>query len=202
MGSLLIRAIVAQLNQYLNSVDGPPADASSDHAVLGNMAKSRIAGGEDSNIEDKIVVSLVNVSEESSLKNKPAFKRNDEQHYDSYPSAYVNLYLLFASNYGSYPTAIDNLIRVLEFFQGKKVFKFKNAPLSTANLEELDRSIDTEISIELHTLSFEQTNDLWGSLGGKQVPFLLYCARLLPVQAALTTGRSALISEIDLTTLS
>ena len=59
---------------------------------------------------------------------------------------------------------------------------------------------EIEICLDLHTLSFEQLNDLWGSLGGKQVPFVMYRARLIPIQMGLPMARTGLITEVDLST--
>ena len=39
---------------------------------------------------------------------------------------------------------------------------------------------------ELYTLTFEQINHLWGSLGGKQSPFVMYKIRLVRIQGRIT----------------
>ncbi len=198
MSSLLINIIVEQLNQYIKSTRDASQDTSTDPVVLGNMAKTKIAGGDDNSLEERVVVSLVNVAEEGTLKNKPAFRRVGLENIEIQPPVHVNLYLLFAANVSNYSMAIEYLLRVMEFFQSKKLFKFKNAPMASVDPNLVERQGDIEICIELHTLSFEQLNDLWGSLGSKQVPFVLYRARLIPIQMELPMARSGLITEIDL----
>jgi len=200
MSSLLINIIVKQLNLYIKSVGGASQDESTDPVILGNMAMSKIAGGNDNNLEERVIVSLVNVAEESSLKNTPGIRKIGSQSIELQPPIHVNLYLLFAANLSNYSLAIEYLLRVMEFFQSKKIFKFKNAPIASADPSMVERQGDIEICMELHTLSFEQLNDLWGSLGGKQVPFVMYRARLIPIQMELPMARSGLITEIDLTT--
>lgn len=200
MSSLLINIIVEQLNHYIKSVEGASQDTSADPVILGNMAMSKIAGGDDSNLEERIVVSLVNVEEESSLKNTPNIKKVGLQSIELQPPVHVNLYLLFAANLSNYSLAIEYLLRVMEFFQSKKIFKFKNAPIASVDPNLIERQGEIEICIELHTLSFEQLNDLWGSLGGRQVPFVMYRARLIPIQMELPMARSGLITEVDLAT--
>lgn len=200
MSSLLIDIIVEQLNHYIKSVEGVSSDSSADPVILGNMAMSKIAGGIDNNLEERIVVSLVNVAEESALKNTPNTRKVGPQSIELHPPVHVNLYLLFAANLSNYSSAIEYLLRVIEFFQSKKIFKFKNAPIASADPDLVERQGDIEICIDLHTLSFEQLNDLWGSLGGKQVPFVMYRARLIPIQMELPMAHSGLITEIDLTT--
>ena len=198
MSSLLINIIVEQLNHYIKSIGDASEETSIDPVVLGNMAKTKIAGGDGNGLEERVVVSLVNVAEEGALKNKPAFRQVGLQNIELQPPVHVNLYLLFAANFSNYSLAIEYLLRVMEFFQSKKLFKFKNAPMATADPNLVERLGEIEICIELHTLSFEQLNDLWGSLGSKQVPFVLYRARLIPIQMKLPMARSGLITEIDL----
>lgn len=200
MGSLLIKIIIEQLNQYMKSVGEGLEDTSISPVVLGNMAKTKIAGDDDISLEEKVVVSLVNVAEEGTLKNKPAFRQVGGQNLELQPPVHINLYLLFAANLRDYGKSIDRLLRVIEFFQGKKIFEFKNAPIASVDPNLASSSGEIELTIELHTLSFEQLNDLWGSLGSKQVPFVLYRARLIPVQMELPLGRAGLITEIDLAT--
>jgi len=52
------------------------------------------------------------------------------------------------------------------------------------------------IIMELYTLTFEQINHLWGSLGGKQVPFVMYKARLVKIQHQITE-EAPLIEQIE-----
>lgn len=202
MGSLLLKLIIGQLEQYIRSVSTSNGSGGTDDVVvLGNIATAQIAGGDNSKLTDKIVVSLVNIAEESSLKNNTANLQKNHQHFQVSPTVHVNLYLLFTANFEEYDKAINHMFRVLEFFQGRKVFQYKNAPfLIGGNVSAFDEEQmkEIELTVELHTLSFEQLNDLWGSLGGKQIPFVLYRARLVPVQMQQILGREGFISEIDL----
>lgn len=202
MGALLLKIIIEQLNQYILSVEQPVSLVDSNApATLGNIASASFAGGDNSDLSNKVVLSLVNIAEESSLKNNANFLQKDQQHFQLAPIVHVNLYLLFTANFENYNIAVNHLFRVMEFFQGRKVFQFKNAPVTTASPDDINSLGDTEVTVELHTLSFEQLNDLWGSLGGKQMPFVLYRARLVPVQMQQISGREGLITEIDVSTL-
>lgn len=201
MGSLLLKTIIRQLDQYLRSTAAPGTlDPGKTFAELGNIASSKFAGGDNDALNEKVVVSLVNISEEASLKNNRQGRPISQQHLKQHPIVHVNLYLLITALFDDYGVAVDRLFRVLEFFQGRKIFKFKNAPTPGLSAEEAEQYGDIELTVELHTLSFEQLNDLWGSLGGKQLPFVLYRVRLVPIQMELPASREGLITEIDLTT--
>ena len=54
-----------------------------------------------------------------------------------------------------------------------------------------------ELHMEIHTLNFEQINDLWGSLGGKQVPFVMYKLRVLEVERDSVRATSGVIEDIS-----
>jgi len=51
--------------------------------------------------------------------------------------------------------------------------------------------------MELYTLTFEQLNHLWGSLGGRQVPFAMYKLRLVGLTDRKIIRTTPLIQEID-----
>ncbi|MCB9292301.1 MAG: DUF4255 domain-containing protein [Lewinellaceae bacterium] len=195
MGSSLLKIIIGQLDQYIRSVEAPVNDTANSRVVLGNIAASRFAGGEEESISDKVVVTLVNIAEEGSLKNNTANRQAGRQSIQYNPVVHVNLYLLFTANFEYYDTAVNYLFRVLEFFQGRKIFKLRNAPAAGTLPASPERMEEIELTVELHTLSFEQLNDLWGALGGKQMPFVLYRARLVPVQMQQPLSRSGLIAE-------
>lgn len=198
----IIQGVIANLNDYVRSVNSDILSSDDDPAVFGNMANTKISGDSESNLEDKIVVSLVNISEETSLKNKPNYSFFKESHIKEQPKVHLNLFFLFASNYSNYIIAFDQLLHVVEFFQGQKIFNVRNVPIPTMDESSRANLNDIELIFDLHTLSFEQLNDLWGSLGGKQVPFILYRVRLLPVYTNHPLNRAELISEIDYSSIS
>lgn len=198
----ILQNIVDELDQYIKSVVSEP-EPTTREVILGNIATSELGGGNNSLLNNKVVMGLVNLAEEGSLKNKTNNFRVGSEYYEQHAPVYINLYLLFTANFSAdaYDKAINRLFRVIEFFQGRKVFNLKKAIRSSESNTLLDNAnADVFLEMDLHTLSFEQLNDLWGSLGGKQLPFVLYRARLLPIQMERTTGRAGAITEIDLVT--
>jgi hypothetical protein len=168
--------------------------------VLGNVAA--LDADTDGRLKDKIVISLVNLEEESTLKNGRAYLKNPLGNGIDYvqPPVYLNLYLLFSATLpdsassDDYEIALHRLSLIVQFFQSKKVFTLKSAPQSkfsdSAHADEL------RLLPELYTLTFEQINHLWGSLGGKQVPFAMYKVRLIKIQGQIST-EAPLIEEIQ-----
>ena len=86
-----------------------------------------------------------------------------------------------------------NLSKVIEYFQSHRLITNLNAPIpgQDEGFQEL------ELSMELFALTFEQVNYVWGSLGGKQVPFVLYKGRLVVIKADKAISGGEVIQEIQ-----
>ena len=126
---------------------------------------------------NEIGLTLINIEEEPSLKNKnPYIKISEFDIAKINPPIYLNLYILISAYFGdteeNYKEALKNLSRVVRFFQGKPVFTHLNSP-------ELDEGIE-KILVELVSFSFEQQNNLWSALGGKFLPSVIY--KLRPIE--------------------
>lgn len=207
MGEEILNIILEELDQYIKSVraeengGGNLLKSPKKVVVLENIARSKLAGGDDLELDNKVVVSLVNVAEEPMLKNKVSRYQIGGQFQEEFPPVHINLYLMFTANFQDYKKAVGHLLRVLEFFQGRKEFSLNTATRSKeSNLNLEHPNSERALLVELHTLNFEQLNYLWGSLGGKQMPFVLYRARLLPIRMQRQTGHAGMITEIGLTT--
>lgn len=151
--------------------------------VLDNVARLDLDGDANSaGNQNKVLISLVNIEEEKTLKNDPFYiRRNDpqlgEQIEKRNPVLHVNLYILISCA-DKYPNALMWIDQVVEYFQGKNVFT-----AATANPSDGYPSKVEKIVLDLFSLNFEQINHLWGILGGKYVPSVLYKMRLLPIEA-------------------
>ena len=176
--------IVEEFNGYLERLD-----KTSYTLIMGNIAlQDGQGGGNAEDVDDKMVLSLINVEEEKTLKNEPTTRRAGAEVVTQNAPLFLNLYLLFSSNIQNYQEALKYLSLVLQFFQQKKVFTSNDSPgLAEANIEKL--------SFEIFDLSFEQTNNLWGVLGSKLVPSILYKVRMISVQAAPEIG-AGMIEQI------
>lgn len=177
-----LKLIKDELNTYLRKPGSPGV------VELGNIAQLEGNPNILQKIESKIVISLVNIEEEKRLKNGQTFQVNGTETTYLNPPINVNLYVLFSANFEDYEQGLSLLSDVIAFFQGKKYFHAKNSP----GLPE-----DMKFHMEIHTLNFEQINDLWGSLGGKQVPFVMYKMRLLCIQRDLLRASAPVIEEVE-----
>lgn len=140
--------------------------------------------------ENTLGLTLVNIEEERITKSQQAFERGPDGTV-SYvnPEIKLNLYMLIAANFKNYTTGLEFLSGAIRFFQGKSVFTPDNTPLLNTGIEKL--------LVELYTVSFEQQNHLWGSLGAKYLPSVMYRVRLVIIQEGRKSGEKPPITKLD-----
>jgi hypothetical protein len=172
-----LKLMQSSLQNYIKEVEGSH-DSSQEIVVLDNVAMAEQLGGTRDNLNERIVISLVNIEEEATLKNAPHYQIENGRTVYKNPPVSLNLYVLFSVlHHNNYETALRRLARVIEFFQWKKEFSLTTLS-GPGGLTQ-----DLRVLPDLYTLSFDQLNHLWGSLGGKQVPFVMYRTRLVALDA-------------------
>ncbi|HEY0067048.1 MAG TPA: DUF4255 domain-containing protein [Flavisolibacter sp.] len=146
----------------------------------------------------RIVITLVNLEEESTLKNSTPLRKNFGYNavYEN-PPVFLNLYVLITCNYSGddYVHALERLSAIIKFFQSRNSFSYNS--LSGGMLPTEPDIIDLKFTMELYTLTFEQINHLWGSLGGRQIPFVMYKLRLVALTERAVVREIPVIEEID-----
>lgn len=170
-------------------------DASVNVAVdnIGLMETTRGDG-----LNNHVVITLVNIEEESTLKNNGNLRRPflNNAIYQNTP-VFLNLYILFTCNYAGndYRLALERLSFVIRFLQGKTSFSVSSSSVTPGDFTDQD-IVDLKFTMELYTLTFEQINHLWGSLGGRQVPFAMYKLRLVAIADNVIARQVPVIEEI------
>ncbi|WP_161887909.1 DUF4255 domain-containing protein [Pontibacter russatus] len=177
--------LVTQLNLYIP--EDPP------EVILGNIALHDAA--DQDALHERTVLSLVNVEEEATLKNNRFYHTLPHATQYTHAPVFLNLYLLFAANYlKSYDKALTRISAVIRFFQSRKTFDMGSGNSLPPNPDPDELALS--LTMELYTMSFEQVNHLWGTLGGKQMPFVMYKARLVMLQDRKILREAPLIEEI------
>lgn len=177
-----------QLDNYIQSFN-PMGNDPEGHVVLDNVATLETPD-RPPGAEEKIILSMVNIEEEATLKNSTHFYKNAQGIVYHNPPIYLNLYMLVSAHYKNYEDALTRLSQAIQFFQGKASFNIKNSP---------DQALpdDLQLHLELFSLSFEQLNHLWGALGGKQMPSVLYKVRLVKITENRITGLGTIVEQIQ-----
>lgn len=202
MIGVALKLLRDELSSYITLNKRSGDDIDDGGIILHNI--TMLESESQGDLSNKIVITLVNTEEESTLKNSSHIVRTTNGIKYVEPPVFLNLYILISATLGNdladaYEIALHRLSLVIQFFQAKKNFTIKNSPFSTVytdtNIPDENKD-ELKLNVELYTLTFEQINHLWGSLGGKQVPFSMYKVRLIKIQE--NSGEVApLIEEIE-----
>jgi hypothetical protein len=148
-----------------------------DDQVIINSARKLVEGDN----AEGAYISVVNVEEETALRNTPHSERRQGQLKYIEPPVHLNLYLLFAFEFQTYATSLVHLSKTVELFQKKRWFSkdTQSGVGAVAFPPKLEKLV-----VEMVNMNFEELNNLWGVLGGAYFPSVVYKVRLVKVQAA------------------
>ncbi|VXB30500.1 conserved hypothetical protein [Flavobacterium sp. 9AF] len=147
-------------------------------------------------IEDKVALTLLNLGEETTLKNFPNQIKEGSKVVYKNNIVNLNLYILFSANRNTYVKSLNDISKIIEFFQGKKLFTQANTVYdrnntTMANIENF------RFTVELYTPTFEEMNFIWGTLGGRQLPSALYKVSMIQIERDIVQSEGQLISKIE-----
>jgi hypothetical protein len=105
------------------------------------------------------------------------------------PELKLNLYVLFAANFKKYEEALKYISYVLTYFQAHPAFTSVEYPALDPRIEKL--------TAELQSLSYEQLNQIWAFIGGKQLPSVIYKIRMVSIQSLAPRAIQPPVMEIN-----
>lgn len=163
----LLPVVCSELNDYFKSRYG----VREDRLVLSNLINQD--GSVALEGSNKVVCSLVNVEEETTLKATAGTTSSGGAFVKSSPDIYVNLTIIFSSYFvgKNYVEALKFLSGVIYFFQGKPVFTNDNTPGLSDNVEKA--------VFDLTSLSFHDLSAVFQMMGSKYLPSVVYRIRML-----------------------
>jgi hypothetical protein len=174
-----IGLIAAQLNQALRST----FQLSEDLVVVTSLVD--VNGGVPVNATNKLLIFLANIERETVVATqsvRPAVVGNDKDAVAQTSAAvHLNLMLMFAANFGGskYTEALKFISATIAFFQGRARFDHHNSP-------DLDPRIE-RLVLDIENLKVAELANLWGILGGKYVPSVLYRMRMITIDSGQIT---------------
>jgi len=163
--------------------------------VLENIALWESGSDDASKLEGKVVLTLLKMEEETTLRNTPNFKIKDGKTEYKNPPVHLNLYLLISANCESYDKSLRSISKVIQFFQGKKIFTSANTIYNRTNVA-FDVLDYFKFVLEIFTPSFEQLNNVWGTLGGRQLPAVIYRIQLIKLEQGKKLASSSVITHV------
>ena len=172
----VIQILTENVNQYLSDIGLEKSVVAENIAFLESQNEDiRL------NLIDKVALTLIKITEESTLKNVP--NRTQEGSRAAYKNSVINLnlYLLFSANRSSYINSLNDISKIIEFFQGKRLFTQANTIYNRSNVA-MSTIENFRFTVELYTPTFEELNYIWGTLGGKQLSSALYKVSMIQIE--------------------
>ena len=183
-----INHIASNVNQQLMRSFGLNEDV----VVVSNILEQD--GTVATHVNNKIVVSLVNIEKESVPLNQPrAVASGGMRTVVTNPPFHFNLYLMFASYFSgsNYQEGLKFISNTISYLQGQIVFDQHNSP-------GLDRNIN-KLVMDVENLDINDLSNLWSILSGKYLPSVLYKVRMVAVDANTVNDQATVISKTETT---
>jgi len=125
-----------------------------------------------------LIISLLNVEEEITLKNTPHYIQQKNSLKYREPAIFLNLNIIMAFDFDHYSNSLKQMAETVEFFQGNRWFSVENSRAANPFPTTIKKLI-----MDLQKANFEQLNHIWSICGGVLHPSLMYRIRLLKLQS-------------------
>ena len=134
-----------------------------------------------------VVWVIVNVEENSVYRSLETHRtKPDGMHERVRPSVRINVYVLFVANLSKYAEALKAISLVIAFFQNRFTFVISG-----------NGDGSSKVIFELYSMTFEQQNHLWASLGAKYMPSVMYKAAILEISDTQVEAEVPPVEEIS-----
>jgi hypothetical protein len=173
----VIGAAIVRIAQELNLTLRRRTQSTEDLVVVSNLLE--LDGTVAPQSMDKVAAFLVNVEREPTLQRGLArIDRGADRVGLVQPPVHLNLLVMFAANFSGtkYPEALKLISHTAAFFQANPVFDQQNTP-------GLDPGID-RLTLEIENLNLADLGNLWGVLGSRYLPSILYRMRMIVIDSA------------------
>jgi Pvc16 N-terminal domain len=194
--------IKKQLDAYIVEREQDPANYSTDSVVAlqSIVAPDGTLTATDLN---HISLMLAGLEEERREGKRPLFRPTDDKQFLKLnPPIELDLFVLFIAHKKDYGTALRDLSSVISFFQANPVFdEEKNPSLNSSVTEPGNKpwQLIERLSFTLHTLTFEQQNNLWAMLGSKYIPSVVFKMKMISIFDQKGKDKTPAITEMNFT---
>jgi len=177
-----VARVVTEVNAYLNlRSPGMPEN----RVVSGTLFD--LHGTPNTATRNRIAVQIVNVEKNHVYRDIETYRqRGDGVHERVNPGVRVNAYVLFVANLDNYPEALKAISLVIAFFQNRFTFDI------ASNGDAI-----SHIVFDLYSMTFEEQNHLWASLGAKYMPSVVYKAAILDIRDTQVGAEVPPVEEIS-----
>jgi len=187
----VIQIIAEQVNSYLEEIGLEKTVVPENIAFLESQNEDVATA-----LKDGVALTVINLDEEATLKNFPNHIIENTKTIYRNSIVNLNLFILFSANRDKYVNSLKDISKIIEFFQGKKLFTQANT-IYNRNSSAMSNVDNFKFTVELYTPTFEELNYIWGTLGGKQLPSALYKVSMIQIERDIVQAEGQLIGEFS-----
>ena len=183
-----INHIASELNQQLMRT----YRLSEDVVVVANILEQD--GSVSPHVENKIIVSLVNIEKESvAFRQQNVASVGSTRSIVTSPPVHFNLYIMITSCFSgkNYQEGLKFISKTISFFQSQNNFDQQNSPGLDINIEKL--------ILDIENLNISDLSNLWGILSGKYLPSVLYKVRMVTFDSNSVKKQTPRLSQQEAT---
>lgn len=168
-----LQLVCDRLNAHLSAVFSVPED------LVALSPLSDAEGKPATEARNRLVLFLTNIAEDT-VPRRGGPARSSE--IGSARPIHLDIYFMLASGHDAdiYGEGLKLISAALMFFQANPVMNPRNTPEMPDGLSQL--------SIEIANLRVEEIGQLWGNLGGRYVPSIMFKMRSVLIDAGAVTG--------------
>ena len=185
----VIQIITEQVNNYLEEIGLDKSVVPENIAFLESQNDDITDA-----LKNAVALTIINLDEEATLKNFPNHIIENTKTIYKNSVVNLNLFILFSANRDKYINSLKDISKIIEFFQGKKLFTQANT-IFNRNSSAMSNVDNFRFTVELYTPTFEELNYIWGTLGGKQLPSALYKVSMIQIERNIAQAEGELIGE-------
>ena len=138
-------------------------------------------------VRNKLALFIVNIADDQMPR--PGGRASGMGQMRRAPPVHLDVYFILAAAFepDGYGEGLKLLSAALQFFQSNPVLTPQNAPEMPAGLAQL--------GLEIANTGNDELGQLWGNLGGRYVPSVMYKLRSVPIDADAVTAVEPLVRE-------
>lgn len=196
---IVIEFLISELNTYIVQRAGTAEIPTL--VVADNLVKRD--GTPNNSIVDKVVLVVVNIAEDHVYHSVQRLSKDRDRPAEiSRPSTQVNLCLMFVGNHEKYSESLKHISYVITFFQQHPAFDYVSimdmaVRKGYLSPEQAAEGRGGRIVFKLFSPTFEQQNHIWGMLGAKFMPSVMYQVGILNITEGLVEGEIPVVTDIS-----
>jgi hypothetical protein len=181
-----LEVVAARLNQHLRY----RLQSDEDLVVIANVVGSD--GTPAAEIDDKLALFVVNIEKDALTQSgRVAAIGAGGRVAQRHEPLHLNVYVMLAAGYGAgnYGQALKLVSHAMRYLQANPVLDHRTAP-------ELDHGLE-RLVLDVENLGTQELSHLWGVLGGRYLPSVLYRMRTVVLLPDGVVGEVAPVRGVD-----